>query len=97
MDQLPSLMGGQILGKRKTQNFARIIRDPNLYPKMWILDAIALDRRIVRLRRHIHSLIHSFIHSQAFVRRHLKILSGTIQQYHDTAIKYIKHHLSTND
>jgi len=29
----------------------RIIRDHNLYPKMWILDAVALDQRIIRLPR----------------------------------------------
>jgi len=31
--------------------------------KMWILDAVALDRRIIRLRRYNVSLNHHFIYS----------------------------------
>ena len=84
------------IGRSENIKISRIIRDHNLYPKMWILDAVALDQRIIRLPRHDRSpnhidwLIHSFIQSinrlEAFVWLHLTRLSGALQQYRDTKL-----------
>jgi len=44
------------------------------------------DSAALWLRR--YSFIHSFIHSEALMRRHLTRLSGAVQHYHDTTIEY---------